>query len=56
MQGGPFAGLTIDQLQTKAEGLINALAYLADRQTDRSNEDAAEAQRVRAEFVGARPG
>lgn len=55
VQTGPFAGMTLDQLQAKAEGLLNAVAYLGDTLGDTLIATANEAERVRIEQVGPRP-
>lgn len=55
VQSGPFAGLTLEQLDAKAQGLLNATAYLGDTFSDSLTALAKEAQRVRVEQVGPRP-
>jgi hypothetical protein len=52
---GPFAGMTLEQLQAKAEGLLTATAYLGDNLGDSLTALAKEAHRVRVESVGPRP-
>lgn len=45
-----------DPQQAKIDGMVGAIAYLADDLGDQLQRIAAEMERVRAEFVGPRPG
>jgi hypothetical protein len=52
---GVFAGMTGPELQAHAEGLVGAVAYLADTVGDGQIALIKEMQRVRTEQIGARP-